>query len=64
LVLNRSNVLRAIKSGNIYGAKDEHGEWQIGAAELYSVYPPVADAPERTSAEQRYATSGEAGALI
>ena len=56
--LNRSTVLRAIKSGKISAAKDEHGEWQIDAAELHRVYPPVADAPGRTSAEQRHATFG------
>ena len=30
--LNKSTVLRAIKSGKISAAKDEHGEWQIDAA--------------------------------
>jgi hypothetical protein len=60
--LNRSTVLRAIKSGKISAAKDEHGEWQIDPAELHRVYPPVAEAPERTGAQQRHATSGEAEA--
>ena len=27
--LNRSTVLRAIKSGKVSAAKNEHGEWQI-----------------------------------
>lgn len=40
--LNRTTVLRAIKSGKISGAKDEHGEWHIEPAELHRVYPPVA----------------------
>ena len=60
--LNKSTVLRAIKSGKISAAKDEHGEWQIDPAELHRVYPPVADAPRRTSAEQRHATLGAADA--
>ena len=60
--LNRSTVLRAIKSGKISAAKDEHGEWQIDPAELHRVYPPVADAPGPTSAEQRHATVGAADA--
>jgi excisionase family DNA binding protein len=60
--LNKSTVLRAIKSGKISAAKDEHGEWQIDAAELHRVYPPVADAPRRISAEQRHATLGAAEA--
>jgi hypothetical protein len=54
--LNKSTVLRAIKSGKVSAAKNEHGEWQIDPAELHRVYPPVTDAPRRTSAEQRYAT--------
>jgi hypothetical protein len=60
--LNRSTVLRAIKSGKVSAAKNEHGEWQIDAAELHRVYPPVADAPRRTSAEQRHTTPGQADA--
>ena len=60
--LNKSTVLRAIKSGKISATKNEHGEWQIDPAELHRVYPPVADAPRRTSAEQRHATPGQADA--
>jgi hypothetical protein len=40
--LNRTTILRAIKSGKISGTKDEHGEWHIEPAELHRVYPPVA----------------------
>jgi hypothetical protein len=32
--LNRTTILRAIKSGKISGTKDEHGEWHIEPAEL------------------------------
>jgi hypothetical protein len=60
--LNKSTVLRAIKSGKVSAAKNEHGEWQIDPAELHRVYPPVADAPRRTSAEQQHATPGQADA--
>ena len=60
--LNKSTVLRAIRSGKISAVKDEHGEWQIDPAELHRVYPPVADAPRRTSAMQRHATLGAAEA--
>ena len=62
--LNKSTVLRAIKSGKVSAAKNEHGEWQIDPAELHRVYPPVADAPRRTSAEQRHATLGQADAVL
>jgi hypothetical protein len=39
--VNKSTVLRAIKSGRLSGAKDVHGEWRIDPAELHRVYPPV-----------------------
>ena len=54
--LNKSTVLRAIKSGKISAAKNEHGEWQVDPAELHRVYPPVADArgaPARSNGTQR-----------
>ena len=55
--LNRSTVLRAIKSGKISATKNEHGEWQIDPAELHRVYPPTADEPIRPVAAQWHATS-------
>jgi excisionase family DNA binding protein len=48
---NKSTILRAIKSGKISGAKDEHGAWLIEPAELHRVYPP---------AEERSEAQGEA----
>jgi hypothetical protein len=48
--LNRTTILRAIKSGKISGAKDEHGEWHIEPAELHRVYPPVARTVARPDA--------------
>jgi hypothetical protein len=53
--LNRTTILRAIKSGKISGAKDEHGEWHIEPAELHRVYPPVARPEARTDATPQYA---------
>jgi hypothetical protein len=53
--LNRTTILRAIKSGKISGAKDEHGEWHIEPCELHRVYPPVA----RSDAAPQYATSDD-----
>jgi hypothetical protein len=58
--VNKSTVLRAIKSGKISGTKDENGEWHVEPAELHRVYPPVADAPERADAMQRDATGDSA----
>jgi hypothetical protein len=48
--VNKSTVLRAIKSGKLSGTKDEHGEWHVEPAELHRVYPPVADAAAGTDA--------------
>jgi excisionase family DNA binding protein len=43
--LNRSTILRAIKSGKISGARDELGAWSVEGAELHRVFPPAAAAP-------------------
>ena len=54
--VNKSTILRAIKSGKVSAAKDEHGEWHVEPAELHRVYPPVAEGSEAsTDAPQRYA---------
>jgi hypothetical protein len=53
--LNRTTILRAIKSGKISGAKDEHGEWHIEPCELHRVYPPVSRTEERSDATPQYA---------
>jgi hypothetical protein len=53
--LNRTTILRAIKSGKISGTKDEHGEWHIEPAELHRVYPPVARTETRSDATPQYA---------
>lgn len=39
--LNKTSILRAIKSGKISGTKDEHGQWSVEPGELHRVYPPV-----------------------
>jgi hypothetical protein len=39
--LNKRTILRAIKSGQIAGTKDESGEWQVEPAELHRAFPPV-----------------------
>ena len=45
--LNRSTVLRAIKSGRISGARDEAGAWVVEPVELHRVFPPASATPER-----------------
>ena len=39
--LNKTTVLRAIKSGKISGARDMSGEWCVEAVELHRVYPSL-----------------------
>ena len=53
--LNKTTVLRAIKSGKISGTKNEVGEWQVEPAELHRVYPalrPQRRAPMRCNETQ------------
>jgi hypothetical protein len=40
--VNRSMILRAIKSGRISATKDETGAWVIEPVEVHRVYPLVA----------------------
>ena len=40
--LNRSTILRAIKSGKISGARDDNGSWSVEPVELHRVFPPAA----------------------
>jgi hypothetical protein len=39
--LNKTTVLRAIKTGKISGTRSENGEWRVEPAELHRVYPSV-----------------------
>ena len=39
--LNKTAVLRAIKTGTLRGARNENGEWHVEPAELHRVYPPL-----------------------
>jgi hypothetical protein len=40
--INRSTVLRAIKSGRISGQRDELGAWSVESVELHRVFAPIA----------------------
>jgi hypothetical protein len=53
--LNRSAILKAIKSGKIIGTKDKLGRWQIEPAELHRSYPAVAERSAVTDAAQQSA---------
>jgi hypothetical protein len=43
--LNRSTVLRAIKSGRVTGTKDELGAWHVEPVELHRVFPAAEATP-------------------
>jgi len=53
--LNKTTILRAIKSGKISAQMDAHGHWRIEPAELHRVYPPVAGLAGNNGAVQREA---------
>jgi hypothetical protein len=44
--LNRSTILRAIKSGRISGARDASGAWQVEPVELHRVFPAAEAVPK------------------
>jgi len=44
--LNRSTILRAIKSGKVSGTRDQNGAWVVEPAELFRVFAPAEAAPK------------------
>jgi excisionase family DNA binding protein len=54
--VNRSTILRAIKSGKISGQRDSSGAWAVEPVELHRVFPPAEatprDVPEDAQADQ------------
>lgn len=60
--LNRSTVLRSIKSGRLSATRNEVGEWRIDAAELHRVYPPAERPAARPGATREHA-QGDAQAV-
>jgi hypothetical protein len=38
--VNRSTLLRAVKSSRISGARDDAGNWTVDPAEVFRVFPP------------------------
>jgi excisionase family DNA binding protein len=44
--LNRSTVLRAIKSGRISGTRDDLGAWAVEPVELHRIFPPAEAVPK------------------
>src|SRR5262249_46321956 len=46
--LNRSTVLRAIKSGRISGTRGDDGSWSVEPVELHRIFPPAEATPRPT----------------
>jgi excisionase family DNA binding protein len=44
--LNRSTILRAIKSGKISGARDSQGAWSVEPVELHRAFAPAEATPK------------------
>jgi excisionase family DNA binding protein len=44
--LNRSTILRAIKSGRISGTRDDLGAWAVEPVELHRIFPPAEVEPK------------------
>jgi hypothetical protein len=60
--LNKTSILRAIKSGRITGTRDELGQWHVEPVELHRVFPAAAEQRCEADATQRYATGDAAEA--
>src|ERR1700724_1084870 len=58
--MNKTSILRAIKSGRISGTRDELGQWHVEPVELHRVFPPVAEQRCTTDATQRTAAPDDA----
>ncbi len=61
--VNRSTVLRAIKSGKISGTRDVNGSWTVEAVELHRVFPPVSDVQGKHRAAHQVAEVVQTAAL-
>lgn len=62
--LNKSTILRSIRSGKISATRTEHGTWSIDASELHRVYPPLPLQQQNNGSEQRHAIPDETPAMV
>jgi hypothetical protein len=60
--LNRSTILRAIKSGKVSGQRDAQGAWTVEPVELHRVFPPAEAAPK--AVPQHAQPDAQADALV
>jgi hypothetical protein len=54
--VNRSTLLRAIKSGKMSGIRDDAGAWHVEPVELFRVFAPV-PASEQAQSEPQHASA-------
>jgi hypothetical protein len=59
----KSSILRAIKAGRLSATRDELGQWQIDASELFRVFPPLA-VPGATVAQPKTELDAMASMLV
>jgi hypothetical protein len=50
--VNRSTILRAVKSGKVSGTRNDDGSWSVEASELFRVFEPKADTSAAPQAAQ------------
>jgi hypothetical protein len=51
--VNRSTILRAVKSGKVSGTRNDDGSWSVEASELFRVFEPKADTSAAPQGAQR-----------
>ena len=39
--MSKAGIIKAIRTGKLSGTKNQNGEWEIDASELFRVYKPV-----------------------
>jgi hypothetical protein len=62
--INRSTVLRAIRSGKISGQRDSQGAWTVEPVELHRVFDPVAAEATPKAVPQDAQTDAQVAALL
>jgi hypothetical protein len=62
--VNRSTILRAIKSGRISGSRDDTGAWSVEPAELHRVFAPASAEATLKAPPQDAQTDAQVAALL
>jgi hypothetical protein len=55
--VNRSTILRAVKSGKMSGTRNDDGSWSVEPSELFRVFEPKADTSAAPQGAQRDAAT-------